>query len=344
MSAVEISVVVPVYNAAGFIQETLDALDAQTFRAYEVILVDDGSTDGCGEVMDRYCARHDRFRVLHVENGGEHRARLTGVAQARGKYVCFCDSDDLPLPDMLQKLYERAEETGADITVCGFVREEMGTGHVYSREMVSFEPRAYGYPELWDILPVVNPSMWNKLFRRELLDHVMPMAQPPRIAPDLMFCTSLLAYMQRMAFVPEPLYRYRVRKDSAISRVSAADVALAQENMVLVRDYVLSHNDSPGMRACLDAIAFDHFGWSVVIRQVKGSWRSRAAVASARRFLDEQFPGYRKAGNSLRWNRRHGMRQFRVLVGRWIFCAHLMGPFLVFYDLVTQKMKIEIKW
>ena len=344
MEPVEISVIVPVYNGATYLRETLDALDSQTFSAYEVVLVDDGSTDGSGELLDRYCAAHPRFLALHLPNGGAHAARLAGIQEARGRYIAFCDSDDLPLPDMLETLYARAEETGADITVCGFFREERETGRVLSREMGRFAPRGYDRPELWDVLPVVNTALWNKLYRRELLTHLVPLDRPCRVAEDVMFLCSLYPFIHRMAFVPEPLYRYRVRPGSAFSQVSAADVELARTNLERLRDRALEQDDSREMRVCLDAVAFAHFGWSMVVLQVRGSMRSQPVVRSARRWLDEQFPGYRKAGKSLLWNLKHHMLQGKLLIGRWIFCAHLMGPFLVAYDLITRKLKLEIKW
>ncbi len=344
MPAVKISVVVPVYNGAAFLRQTLDALDRQTFRDFEAILVDDGSTDGSGRLMDEYCAGHPRFRVLHLANGGAHAARLAGIREARGAFVAFCDSDDLPLPAMLQTLCERAEETGADVTVCGFLREEMGTGRVLSREMTRFEPRAYDRPELWDVLPVVNTALWNKLYRRELLDRLLPLDAPCRVAEDVMFLCALYPAMRRMAFVPEPLYRYRVRPGSAFDRVSDEDVRSARANLELLRDQALREDGSREMSAYLDALAFILFGWSMVIRQVRGSVRSRAAVRSARAWLKARFPGYKKAGRSLLWNLSHHMLQGKLLVGRWIFCAHMMGPFLMLYDLITRKLKREIKW
>ena len=98
------------------------------------------------------------------------------------------------------------------------------------------------------------------------------------------------------------------------------------------------------MRQMLDSVAFIHFGWALVIRQVKSGESSREVVSSARQWLKREFPGYSRAGKGLGWNLRHSMLQGRVLIGRWIFCAHLMGPFLVFYDFITQKLKHEIKW
>lgn len=340
----EISVIVAVYNAEEYLLETLEALDCQSFRDYEVLLVDDGSTDGGPERMDHFCTMHERFRVVHIANGGEYRARMTGLRAARGRYITFCDSDDLPQPEMLEKLYTQAEQTGADVTACGFAREDMDSGAVRSREMLRFAARSYDFPETLDVLPVVNPSVWNKLFRAELLRHVICLEQPPRVASDLMFFCSLFPFLHRIAFVPEVLYRYRVRHDSATSSVSAADVKQARESMLLTRDYVLRYRDSREMRELLDSIAFVHFGWAMVTLQEKGDLRPRKNVASARAWLEEHFPGYRKAGKGLLWNWKHGMLQRRILIGRWIFCAHLMWPSLIAYYFITQKCGKEIKW
>ncbi len=344
MPKVEISVIVPVYNAEAYLHDTLESLSNQSFRDYEVILVDDGSTDGSSQIMDGYCREHEQFISIHQINGGEHEARMAGVRKARGQYIAFCDSDDLPLPKMLEKLYAQAKRTGADIVVCGFVREEMKSGRILSREMLAFEPRVYEFPELWDVLPVVNPALWNKLFRAELFQNPICFERPSRVAEDMLFFCSLCPYVRRMAFVPEALYRYRVRPGSAISRVSAADMELARTNMLLTRDYVLSKNNGKEMCGFLNEQAFIHFGLALVIRQVMGGEHSGIVVSSARCWLDRFFPGYRKAGNSLMWNLRHHMLQIKVLIGRWVFCAHLMGPFLLLYGFVTQKIKIEIKW
>lgn len=344
MPTVEISVIVPAYNAANYLTETLNALNEQTFSAFEVIVVDDGSTDASSRLIDEYCLSHARFRALHTANGGEHNARLAGAAQARGKYIAFCDSDDLPMPEMLEKLYAQAERTGADVTICGFVREEMESARVLSREMLAFEERAYDFPELWEVLPLVNPAAWNKLYRAELLRHAIRYERPTAVAMDLMLFCSLLPFARRFAFVPEALYRYRVRPGSAVSGANEALIAQVRENMALTRGFMLEISDSPEMREYLDTLAFIHFGLSLVIRQVQSGERPGAVVRSARAWLGKQFPGYKRAGKSLAWNLRHHMLQSRVLFGRWIFRAHLMGPFLLIYHIVTQKLGREIKW
>ena len=86
----KISVIVPVYNSGPFLLETLDSLACQSFRDYEVILVDDGSTDESPRIIDDVCARSKRFRALHTKNGGAYKARLLGVREAKGEYIAFC--------------------------------------------------------------------------------------------------------------------------------------------------------------------------------------------------------------------------------------------------------------
>ncbi len=344
MSDVKISVIVPVHNAAAYLSETLDSLACQSFRDFEAVLVDDGSTDDSPVILDGICARDGRFRALHIPNGGAYNARLAGIREARGAYIAFCDSDDLCRPDYLEKLFRQAEKTGADLTVCGFTREDMETGRIRSREMVAFGDRVFTVPELADVLPRVNVSVWNKLFRAELLRHVIRLEQPPRVAEDLMFVCSLYPFLRKIAFVPDALYRYRVRADSALARMTAEDCDLMRENLLRMREYVFRNDGSPEMRYVMDCIAFLHIAQGQVLFLTESGEKPGRALASARRWLDRHAPGYREAGHSLRWNRDHDNVQLRILIGRWIFRAHLMGPALRAYRLITRTGVQEYKW
>lgn len=101
-----ISVIVPVYNIREYLPRCVQSLQQQTFRELEILLVDDGSTDGTGELCDALAAEDDRIRVLHKENGGTSSARNLGIEQAGGKYLGFVDSDDYVEPDMYRRLYQ----------------------------------------------------------------------------------------------------------------------------------------------------------------------------------------------------------------------------------------------
>lgn len=133
-----ISVIVPIYKVEKYLPRCIDSLLSQTFRKYEIILVDDGSPDRCGEICDRYAAENDIIKVIHKENGGLSDARNRGVEIARGEYINFVDSDDCVIPEYLEKLYQVMVETDSKISFCTYFRfdgEEMP-----SRECSDAEP------------------------------------------------------------------------------------------------------------------------------------------------------------------------------------------------------------
>lgn len=113
---VSVSVIIPVYNVKNYLIDCLDSVAAQHFLSKEVILVDDGSTDGSGDICDVYAAKYTDFRVIHKPNGGLSSARNRGIDEARGQWLIFLDSDDLwSNPDCLQKLHSYAEKLDLDV-------------------------------------------------------------------------------------------------------------------------------------------------------------------------------------------------------------------------------------
>lgn len=114
----EISIIVPVYNVEQYLCECIDSMLAQIFEDYELILVDDGSPDRCGQVCDEYAALDERVRVIHQENAGVSFARNIGIDIARGNYISFVDSDDIISAFYLKELYEKIIEYQADISIC----------------------------------------------------------------------------------------------------------------------------------------------------------------------------------------------------------------------------------
>lgn len=131
-----ISVVLPMYNAAKTIIPCLDSIAAQTFSDFEVVLVNDGSTDDSPALCAAYCEKDPRFRLITQENGGPSVARNRSIEEAVGKYIMFVDSDDYVEPDMMATMFAAAEDARADITVCGYLLDKGDTA----------TPSAYRYP------------------------------------------------------------------------------------------------------------------------------------------------------------------------------------------------------
>ena len=118
-----ISIIVPVYNVEPYLRKCLDSILDQTYRDLEILIIDDGSTDGSGAICDEYAGKDDRIKVFHTENNGLSAARNLGLSKAQGKFVGFVDSDDWIEPDMFGVMHTRLNKSGADMCVSGFWHE-----------------------------------------------------------------------------------------------------------------------------------------------------------------------------------------------------------------------------
>lgn len=121
-----VTVIVPVYNVEAYLDKCVESIVNQTYTKIEIILVNDGSTDSSGEICDKWSEKDSRVKVIHKENGGLSSARNAGLDQARGKYICFIDSDDWVELDFVKLLVNYIEKYDADISQCGFVEEVVG--------------------------------------------------------------------------------------------------------------------------------------------------------------------------------------------------------------------------
>lgn len=170
-----ISIIVPVYNMEKYLDECLNSILMQTFRNFEVILVDDGSTDRSSEICDRYVESYSDWKVIHKKNGGLSSARNAGIDIAGGEYVCFIDSDDRVASNYLEILYNNAVQYGADVSFCDYLEwdgDEIG----YER-MVEKEKKFLSREDVWGYLTATGASVrqsmpvivaWGKLVRAEL--------------------------------------------------------------------------------------------------------------------------------------------------------------------------------
>lgn len=166
----EISVIVPVYRVEKFLHRCVDSILCQTFRDFELILVDDGSPDSCGRICDAYAARDSRIHVIHQQNGGLSAARNTGIdwvmAHSHSHWLVFVDSDDWVHRRYLQQLYAAAEQTCCKISACGFLRTEgapLPEEEDFSIQAMSADDYYCG-----EVHEGVTAVAWNKLYHRSL--------------------------------------------------------------------------------------------------------------------------------------------------------------------------------
>lgn len=175
----QVSVIVPIYNMESLLPRCLDSLAAQTLRDLEIICVDDGSTDGSGGIVRKYASGDSRFRLITQENSGRAEARNAGIRAAAAPYLGFADPDDYVEPDMYERLYRLAEESGADMVQCSyspFLPAESGESRGMAEEkLLHIENTACDgvFTEKGEIFRLfledrITGVVWSKLFRRLL--------------------------------------------------------------------------------------------------------------------------------------------------------------------------------
>ena len=206
MAIVKISVVVPVYKVEEYLSRCLDSIIGQTFNEIEVILVDDGSPDNCGEICDRYALQDKRIRVIHQRNKGVNAARRVGVENAKGEFVCFVDSDDYLPIDSLQILYDNITTSGVDFVEAGF---EMVTESGEVLKKICRQSKEYSGKEFFELLPVEGTfsAPWGCLYRRILFDEKI-LDIPPEIksGEDLIMKSRFVLKANRVKIVPGIVY------------------------------------------------------------------------------------------------------------------------------------------
>ena len=218
MERIAVSVIVPIYNTRPFLEECVRSILNQQFREpFEVLLVDDGATDGCDVLCDELAAQDRRIRVFHQENQGLSGARNTGIDAARGRYYAFVDADDVVRPGYLQALYDACETHDAYMAICAVedVNED-GTSQDPPEYTLPAETGVFVGKDLLNRFYAPNGTYytvaWNKLYRAE----VWKLLHYPegRLHEDDFVAHRLFWRCDKVVCLDAPLYNYRLRKGS----------------------------------------------------------------------------------------------------------------------------------
>lgn len=212
-----ISIIVPIYGVEEYLCRCVESLRLQTYDNLEIILVDDGSPDGCPAICDAYAGQDQRIRVIHQQNAGLSGARNVGIDLAGGEYLAFVDSDDYVAPDFIQAMYEVMKETGCAIGQCRFSyvqgeplkKEDSRSFRIYRGE--SLMEQLYSSEEEATYFVVA----WNKLYRRELFEQIR--YPQGRIHEDEATTYRLFHEGKKLVFVDRALYGYFTRNTGSIT-------------------------------------------------------------------------------------------------------------------------------
>lgn len=233
----QISIIVPVYNVELYLQRCIDSILKQDFKDFELLLIDDGSTDKCSEICESYLQKDNRVKVIHKENGGLSSARNVGLEIAQGKYIGFVDSDDWISPYMYEKLYSFCEEEKLDMAICGVKQcyEEGKKETIYSKgKKRMIMDRKAALTELF-----VNSSFgeeaWNKLYRNHVFENIR--YPEGKIHEDTFCICDIMEKCNKIGFTPETYYFYYQRSNSIMNSMKRIPTLDKIESV----DLVLKH-------------------------------------------------------------------------------------------------------
>lgn len=238
-----ISIIVPIYKVAPYLDRCVRSLIQQTYENIEIILVDDGSPDECPQLCDEWQEKDDRIKVLHKENGGLSSARNSGIAIAKGEYIAFVDGDDYVACDMCEKLYEAIQRDQSDMCICNFcmVDDEGNVletednqspirNDVYSKEEVlRIICAGTKMANEWRFVPA-----WNKLYRKEIFASCL--FEEGRLHEDEFAIHHFVHACDKISTISDELYYYVQRANSIMSSqfsIRRFDVALALKDRYL---------------------------------------------------------------------------------------------------------------
>lgn len=212
-----ISLIVPVYNVADYLETCLQSIINQTYKNLEIIVVDDGSDDGSSALCDDYARMDQRIRVIHLPHGGVSMARNAGLDMATGEFLGFVDSDDWIEPDMYEMLYTLLIDNAADVSACSYFLDQRGK----ASKIINNSGELYVFSKKEIIRALVKNEqvksyLWAKLFKRNLFDRLsFPVG---RVYEDVAVLYKVFYASQKVVMIGQPKYHYMIHKNNSITR------------------------------------------------------------------------------------------------------------------------------
>ena len=241
MNNPKISIIVPIYKAESTLLRCLDSLKAQTFTDFEVLMVDDGSPDRCGEIMDEFVSKDSRFIAFHKENGGVSSARQFGLDHASGEYTIHADPDDWVEPTMLEDLYNLAITNSSDMVLCDYYEDRLSESKYINQKPTALNSSAV----LQDLFRSLHGSCWNKLIKRKCIeDNCIHFPKGVNYCEDQYFIASLLKYPIRINYLHNAFYHYvNIISQDSLSRVYTKNTYIDDKRIIDLFSELLINTD-----------------------------------------------------------------------------------------------------
>lgn len=276
-----VTILSPCYNVERYLPQCIDSIVGQTYANLQIVMIDDGSTDGTWNVLQQYAARDSRIEVYHQDNQGVATTRNNLLDKASGQYTLFVDSDDWIEPTMVQFLVDKAQATNADIVICAMVKNDTPCSPQYTEETMgqaSTVKKFLFHKEL-------SGSLWNKLVKTSLLHGVR---FDPRISygEDALFCWNILQRAHTIIQTSKQLYHYRMNSAS------------------------ISHQTwTPQKKGS------GHWAWEKIVEDTSKQWPQFLSIAKARFAMEDFWAIYFAALSNFPFDDEIRIRQQNIRKG-----------------------------
>ena len=290
-----ISVIVPVYKVEQYLRHCVDSILAQTYPDFELLLIDDGSPDGCPKICDEYASRDPRVRVIHKTNGGLISARNEGILAARGDYICIVDGDDWADENMLQFIHDTVAQSPEPLDMVLFAAYNVYEDHLeetinevpegfYDRERLQKEVFPYLLTDTRNGLQVgvIQAHTWDKAFKRELLTKYYTREERIRVFTDVPMTYECLLHSRNVYICNEHLYMYNKTNEGSIRAVSRENLLTKSFRYLIL--YMREH--MKGMGPSIDR-QLSQYAAMLIIRTGKGFARNDPSMRDAVQHMKE---------------------------------------------------------
>ncbi len=263
---VKISIIIPVYNVEKYLQKCLDSILKQTFQNFEIICVDDSSTDNSLKILKEYKQKDDRFVILQQNHLGAGAARNRGLKLAKGKYIQFLDSDDYFEPTLLEEMYIRAEKFNSDITICSSKKVD-DKGNIIETKSPNFPINIDKIPmeQIFnkqnfkdDIFCLLIPVVWNKLFLKTFIEKNQLMFPNLPIYEDIVFVHQTVISADKIVAFNKELVNYRFNRPGSLVSTRSKHTIDAIKACIYLGEFLKNRGLMPEFENAYKKVVINH--------------------------------------------------------------------------------------
>lgn len=295
INKVKLSIIIPVYNAEKYLSRCIESILNQTYKEIEILLIDDGSTDGSHEICDMYAQKYDNVLVIHKTNGGVSSARNMGLDNARGEYVAFIDADDYVSDNLYQDLINKIKVSDAEIAVCSVYRVDSNGNKV----LITQNHQEISDNMMLKIMSGFGEWIWNKVYKKDIIGELR-FDTDLSFGEDVYWLSQYCLKCKKSIYSTESSYLYFVNDDSACRNVLSKDKMVRKYNMERKSHLKIFEVYKKANKEAI--VEFEHFMLSIniqnFIRLVKGGWVEKEHIKEVKSLCREHLLGLFKSSTA----------------------------------------------